>query len=123
MAYETKDLIEKSLNALEENPNVMFIEDLSMLIGINKATFYSHGLNENDDIKEKILKNKLFIKQNLICKWQKNDNATTDLALYKLASNDKEFAKLTSQKIDVDVKDERSAVLEAARKRAFEEDK
>lgn len=98
MAYKTKELREKALAAITEN-NLVFIEDVVNHLPCSKPTFYEHKLNEVDDIKEALENNRMQIKAGLRTKWYEGDNATTQIALYKLLSNEVEHKKLTGQTI------------------------
>lgn len=99
MPYDTKELEERALKVIKSK-KLIFIEDISVMMGINKTTFYAHRLHENDEIMDEIIKNKINIRNGLRDKWYHNDNATTQLALYKLAAIPKELERLTMQKID-----------------------
>ena len=97
MAYKKEDLVKSSLKALKKNPDIIFIEDLCVEIGISKQTFYKKKMDEDDEIKEAFLKNKQDIKRDLRNKWRENDNATTQIALYRLASTPEEHRLLNQQ--------------------------
>jgi len=99
MAYKTEELVETSLKAIEEY-KLPFIEHLIAYLPCDKTTFYNHNLHENNAIKEAIEKQKVAKKTKLLNKWLEGDNATTQVACYKLLSNDTEFAKLSGQQVD-----------------------
>ena len=75
-------------------------EKVAVAIGVNKSTFYDHKLHESDEINEALIKNRVGIKTGLRRKWYDSDNATAQIALYRLISTDKEFERLTSQKVE-----------------------
>jgi len=101
MAYKTEELIEKSLEIIKSK-NIHFIEDLVSYLPCDKKTFYNHNLHEFHLIKEAIEQNKLNIKNNLRKKWYDSDNATTQIALYKLLASQAELKALTNQTISGD---------------------
>lgn len=95
MAYKTKDLEKKALEAIKEN-NLIFIEEVVAFLPCGKTTFYEHKLNEADSIKAAIEENKIATKAKLRKKWQDMDNATLNIALYRLCSDNEELEKLTT---------------------------
>jgi hypothetical protein len=99
--YKTEELIEKSLKAIEQY-GVHFIEDVIVHLPCSRATFYNHGLDKLDAIKDAIDVNKIKLKTNLRKKWYESDNATTQIALYKLIANPNELKALTNQTISGD---------------------
>ena len=100
MAYDTNELIRKSIEILDyEKGHTVFIEDLVVQLGINKATFYSHKLNENDDIKERLERNKVATKRFLRTKWFNSNNPTLQISLYKILANDFEYARLNNNPV------------------------
>lgn len=77
--------------------NLVFIDECPPAIGIHKSTFYLHKLNESDDIKEALRKNRVNIKKKLRGKWYDSENATTQIALYKLIADDDEAERLNGK--------------------------
>jgi hypothetical protein len=99
MAYNTEDLEKQALKAIKEH-KVPFIEHLVSYLPCDKTTFYAHNLHESNVIKEAIEKQKVDKKSIIMNKWLNGDNATAQIAAYKLLSNDSEFCKLSGQQID-----------------------
>jgi len=93
MAYKTSDLKKKAITAIEQK-KLIFIEEVVSYLPCCKQTFYDHKLDESDDIKALIDKNKDEIKSELRIKWYKSDNATLQLALMRLVCTDMERRKL-----------------------------
>jgi hypothetical protein len=93
MAYDTYELKKRALEVTEER-KLIFIEDIAVFMGISKQTFYDHNLDEFDELKQLIIKNRSSIKNILRSKWLQNDNATTDIVLYKLCATDEELKVL-----------------------------
>ena len=109
MAYNTETLKAKAIEAIKKN-NLIFIEDICAMIGIDKATFYRHFEVESDnfnDLRKLLDENKISLKVGLRKKWFDSDNATTQMALYKLCSTDIEHKKLQQNYTDVTSKDEK----------------
>lgn len=106
MKYDTGELMERALNVIEDE-KLCFIEDVAASLGISKTTFYEHGLNEMDAIKSAIINNKIAKKKKLRNKWEDSDNATLNIALYRLLADDDELVRLSKQHVDVTSKDEK----------------
>ena len=82
---------------------LFFIEDVATFMGINKNTFYDHKLNEDDEIKQAILDNKINAKQGLRSKWYKSEAPVLQVALYKLIGSDDEYHRLANTLMKSDV--------------------
>ena len=108
MAYDTKILKEKAIDAIKKN-KLIFVEDICAMIGISKPTFYDRFKVDTDDFNELtslLDENKISLKVSLRKKWFDSDNATTQMALYKLCSTDVEHKKLQQNYSDVTSKGE-----------------
>jgi len=99
MAYKTSELEAKALEVISKN-RLVFIHEVASFMGISKVTFYEHKLNELNSIKQAIDLNKETIKAGLRKKWYNSENATVQIALYKLIGTDEETAKINSQRIE-----------------------
>lgn len=93
MAYKTKDLEAKALEAIQKH-KLFFIEDVVAFLPCSKPTFYEHKLNESAFIKEALEKNKIEIKTSMRSKWYKSDNPTLQMGLYKLIGTEQEAERL-----------------------------
>ena len=71
------------------------IAEIVSLIPVGKSTFYNHKLEALDDIKDAVESNKIVTKISLRQRWLESDNATTQIALYKLVADDNERRKLS----------------------------
>ena len=96
MAYKTKDLFNKAKEAISTN-NLFFVEDVVSFLPCDKTTYYKHKLHENNELKELLETNKVKTKSNLRAKWYKSDNATLQMALYKLLASDAERRNLAME--------------------------
>ena len=100
MAYKTADLKKKALEAIEEH-GLFFIEDVVAYLPCSKPTFYEHGLNEINELKEALERNKVVKKVALRKNWDDPKAAPVlQLALYRLICDKDEFDKLNLQRID-----------------------
>jgi len=98
MAYKKRELEEKALSAIKKH-KLVFIDDVVSFLPCSRATFYNHGLDKLDAIKEVLEANRVQMKSGLRKKWYEGENATTQIALYKLLGNDDELRRLTGQTI------------------------
>ena len=108
MAHDTKILKEKAIEAIKKN-KLIFIEDICAMIGISKPCFYDHfkvDSNDYNELSRLLDENKISLKVALRKKWYDSDNATTQMALYKLCSTDTEHRKLQQNYTDVTSKNE-----------------
>lgn len=100
MAYEKDELEKLSLEAIKEHNLVSISEVVSYLPIQSRATFYNHELDKLDSIKEALSESKIHTKVELRTKWRNSDNATLQLALMKLISEDDERKKLSQSYYD-----------------------
>lgn len=100
MAYTTRELEALSLKAIEEN-KIVFLDELAAYLPVSRATIYNHGLDKLDTIKESIANNRILGKAGMRRTWEHGDNATTQIAWYKLVSTKEEHAKLTGSSTDI----------------------
>lgn len=98
VAYKKKDLERLALKAIENDQTIVFECDIVQCLPCSRATYYNHGLDKLDTIKEALDRNKSAIKQSLRKKWYDSDNATVQIALYKLIGSDEETEKLNGSK-------------------------
>lgn len=97
MAYNTEDLFNQAIKAIQDN-EPLFIEDLVSFMPCSKPTFYDHfpiDSNEFNELKELIEKNKISQKSSLRKNWKNIDSAPAlQLALYKLLASPEEHKAL-----------------------------
>lgn len=100
MASDRKKLEQQALEAIKQH-NITFIKDLVAYLPITRATFYNLELDKLDTLKDAIDDNKLKTKNSLKAKWYKSQNATLQLALYKLIATSEERKALTQNYTDL----------------------
>ena len=96
MAYETEDLKQQALKAIKED-DLYFISDVVACLPCSSSTFYGHELEKSEDIKNALEKNRINAKIEMRKKWLKSDNATMQMGLMKLLSEDEELRKLAME--------------------------
>jgi len=101
MAYDTKELERQSLEAITKY-KLIWIEEVISYLPCARSTFYDNELDKSDTIKAAILKNRNDLKVGLRKKWYESENATVQIALYKLIGTDDESDRINSQKQKVE---------------------
>lgn len=96
MAYDTDDLREQALSAIIEN-NLYFNSDVIAMLPCSNRAYYDHNLHECNDIKKALESNRINAKMEMRKKWLKSDNATMQMGLMKLLSEDDELRKLAME--------------------------
>lgn len=86
-----------ALENLNKDRSLVFIQDLCNSIGLSRKAFYDNELGKDPDIIAGIMRNKAAKKKGIRDKWEKDSNATTQIALYKLLADKDEFTRLTGQ--------------------------
>jgi len=109
MAYETTELNEKAKAAITKH-NLLFVEDVCSYIGIVKSTYYEHfpiDSNDSNELSDLLEKNKINLKIGMRKNWyEQKQNATLQMALYKLCSTDTEHKKLQQNYTDLTTNNE-----------------
>jgi DNA-directed RNA polymerase specialized sigma54-like protein len=99
MAYSEEELQQEVLRAIEDN-ELVFFNEIEHYISACKSTLEKRDFHKMGIIKDALAKNRVSTKKELRNKWKDGDNATTQIALYKLLSDEKEFSLLCGQQID-----------------------
>ena len=102
MALNKQELIDKAL-AIIPREECVTLEEVWLFMGITRTTAFNHELNKVDEIKEAVLQEKIKVKKKLRRRWRDSDNATLQIAEFKLCSDDEELARLNTQKVNADV--------------------
>ena len=125
MAYSTEILKAKATEAITKH-NLLFVEDVCSYIGINKSTYYLHfpiDSNDNNELSDLLEKNKINLKIGMRKNWyEQKQNATLQMALYKLCSTDTEHKKLQQNYTDLTTDGEKiqqQATMTAEQAKAF----
>ena len=88
MPYDTEILKQKAIETIKKN-KLIFVEDVCAMLGIAKSTFYVHfpvGKDDSNELMNLIYENRQLLKNSMRKKWFDSDNATLQMALYKLCS-------------------------------------
>ena len=93
MAYKTATLKKQAIKIAQEK-EIYFLSDVIAKLPCSRQTFYDHKLDEFDKLEEILTQNKVDMKVKLRKKWGDSDNATLNIALYRLLCNDDERRKI-----------------------------
>ena len=96
MAYNTEDLRRQAIESIKEH-NLYFNSDVIAMLPCSNRAYYDHKLHECNDIKKELEKNRINAKMEMRKKWLKSDNATMQMGLMKLLSEDEELRKLAME--------------------------
>lgn len=97
-------MLEKALEEIEKDDNILFIEDVVAACGVSKATFYKYipkGSEEYEQIWAKILDNRIEVKKYIRLKLRLSGKAAELLALYRMICTDEERRKINQQYVEM----------------------
>jgi len=100
MSYDTNELEQEALDAIDKY-KLFFIEDVVAYVSCSRATFYNHGLDKLDTIKDALSKNKINIKVSMRNKWYQSESATLQVALMKMIATDDEAHRLNGSRQEI----------------------
>ncbi|MGA1046940.1 MAG: hypothetical protein ACO3UU_02940 [Minisyncoccia bacterium] len=107
---EEKDKLFEQALKIAKDKRLIFVEEVIAYLPISKPTFYDYypkDSNDFNELKRVINDNKIDIKQGLREKWYESDNATLQMALYKLTAREEERKKLAMSYVDNTTKGEK----------------
>mgnify|MGYP003619516593 CR=1 FL=1 len=87
------------LNVINEK-KIAFLDHAFAFTSFSRSTAYNNGLDKLDSIKDALRKNRVKAKAYMLNKWIESDNATLQLAAYRLCADTEEHQKLNQQYID-----------------------
>lgn len=110
-----KDLkLSEVLEVVRSNQAIIFVADLCLALKISRQTLYNYfpaGTEGLAEITDALGHNRTALKIALRQKWYNSDNPTTQIALYKLASDDEERKALSGQWVDASITAEKTIEL------------
>jgi len=104
MAYTEKQkqaILQKAIKVAKEK-KLYFISDVTAYLPIDYTTFWKWGYNKNNELKEILEDNRIFTKVDLRNRWAESNNATLNIALYKLIASDEERRVLADREIVIE---------------------
>jgi len=100
MAYDSKELEQKALKAIEEH-NLMFIEHIVAFLPCSKTTFYDLKLNESDVIKKAVEEKRVSKKTKLLSGWIDSEVPSLQIAAMKMISEEHEAHRLNGTRQEI----------------------
>src|SRR5690554_6510979 len=100
MAQSKTDKYKAELLDVIRRHKIAFFDHAFGFTSFKRSTAYNHGLDKMDDIKNAIAQNRVKAKNYMLNKWIASDNATLQLAAFRLCSDSEEHQKLNQQYID-----------------------
>jgi hypothetical protein len=105
LMYNKEEITAKCIEVIKTE-KLTFFTDLVIYIEPALSTLYEWELEKSEDIKRELSKNKFLSKKKMRCKWEESDNATLQIAAYKLIADKEEIEALTINKVDATLKGE-----------------
>jgi hypothetical protein len=101
VAYNKDEILQKALSAID-NQECVTIEEVLLFLPIATSTFYAWEMEKSEDLKDALNAMKVKLKKKMRRNWRNSDNATLQIAEFKLISSDEERDKLNTQKVQQD---------------------
>jgi hypothetical protein len=101
VAYNKDEILQKALSAID-NEECVTIEEVLLFLPIATSTFYAWEMEKSEDLKDALNAMKVKLKKKMRRNWRNSDNATLQIAEFKLISSDEERDKLNTQKVQQD---------------------
>ncbi len=108
--YKTENLEKLAIEAIVKK-KLVFFDEVHHFLPCCHETLYQHKLNKSEKIKNAMFKNRIDMKRGLRHKWYNNDNATTQIILYKLIGTEEELERISLTKNKVEIEDKREKWL------------
>lgn len=100
MAYDKDKVYEQAKEAIEKH-KLFFIDDIVAFLPIAKSTFYEWKLEQSEQLKAMLEKNRIELKVSMRSKWYKSNAPALQMALMKLICNDDERKMLSMTHNDI----------------------
>ena len=100
MAQSKTDKYKAELLDVIKKHKIAFMDHCFAFTSFSRSTAYEHNLDKSDDIKNAIAQNRVKAKNYMLNKWIASNNATLQLAAYRLCADPEEHQKLNQQYID-----------------------
>jgi hypothetical protein len=105
MAYKTKELFEKAIEAIKER-KLFWIEQVVVYLPCVKSVFYDHfpnDSNESNALKTLLEDNRIKVCQAQNNKWFNSEQGALQIAFRKIVGTDEERRKLSQTYQDVNI--------------------
>ncbi len=102
---DTEKLFKKAIRVIRKE-KLIFAEEVIAYLGVHKSTYYdkfAQNTDYSDTIKDELQRNKVITKVKQRSKWYDSENATLQVALYKICATEDEAHRLNGSKQAVDL--------------------
>ena len=100
MTYDFKKMQKKAIEAITAH-ELVFVTDVPAYLGMPTSTFYLKQLDKDEEIRDAIQNNRIRLKNTLKDRWKDSENATLQVALYKIICSDEEAHRLNGSKREI----------------------
>lgn len=100
----TKKLLEKALEEIEKDDNILFIEDVVAACGVSKKTFYKYIVKDSEEYEkvwDAITDNRIKVKKYIRLKLRLSGKAAELLSLYRMICTDDERRAINQQYVEM----------------------
>ena len=104
MEWNTKKLLEKALEEIEKDDNILFIEDVVAACGVSKKTFYKYIVKDSEEYEkvwDAITDNRIKVKKYIRLKLRLSGKAAELLSLYRMICTDDERRAINQQYVEM----------------------
>lgn len=98
--YDKEEILKQAIDAVKAH-RLIFIDEVITFLPVCSSTFYHYFPAESEEmaaIKAEIADSRIKSKSGLRKKWHKSDNATLQVALYKLIGSEEEVERLNGSR-------------------------
>ena len=97
-------MLEKALEEIEKDDNILFIEDVVAACGVSKKTFYKYIVKDSEEYEkvwDAITDNRIKVKKYIRLKLRLSGKAAELLALYRMICTDDERRAINQQYVEM----------------------
>lgn len=99
VAYNKEKILKQCLEVIEKE-KITFFNDLCLFIAPSLSTLYEWELQKSEQIKEAIEKQRSALKRNMRKNWVQSENATLQIAAYRLMASPEEINSMTLTRVE-----------------------
>lgn len=97
--------VKDALKAIRKH-RLDFITEVGPMMGISTSRLYQLKIEKEEAVKDALEKNRIAKKLKLRKNWENSENASLQIAMYKLLGTDEEYHRLANTKLDVTTREE-----------------
>jgi hypothetical protein len=111
MAYDRDEILRQAI-ANAESEECVTLEEVIQTLPIASSTFYLWELEKSEDLKNVINSVKVRLKKKMRRNWRNSENATLQIAEFKLMASDDELERITISKVNAKVENVQPTLIE-----------